>query len=570
MTGFMASTWLQGYPYHFLPIPVLHQLPFPYEMYTVFLIIGITFGCLTIIALIPVVHCGGEEAENSIAYRDEKILKYTEREFIFRLSWYVGKLSKTLRQLTQNVCDIQTWWKFITMLIVLLCCAPFAIINKLSLEYYAFRKADVITYRLCQKFHCHSKKLSHSKAFIKAAVYIISVLYCSVEMFLIWSVLQLLIRILITSTAFIIAHSNFFSAYLAPSFPFIYFTRQALQGYSADKILLSKNILDLQDEIQSDIDDYLSNDDGQMEILFIVTPKGVEVDLPIRLENLREVIRARLELLAMECDTEFRYEQQCIFVKFQLDKIDENGSKIYDVEFSRFNNDLNDLRQKIMVELSDQHVDALQLSLKPFYYNVKSTSDENTEVGIPIEFHRYLSNHAPRLAANFSQLITRVIAIACIAACFITAVASFNIINNITTLSNTLSGTVISHVTMMASMAYLTDAALNDDQKQNILKKYIMDYILGYNFFYTRALTKCGGDNFLSYINNDLNQQEGQIKKYISCSVFVRFRTSLIESTTTHRRNYSSILKNVFNYDNMDDYDSHCVNGYFFVPRSKS
>ncbi|RDD35912.1 hypothetical protein TrispH2_012212, partial [Trichoplax sp. H2] len=264
---------------------------------------------------------------------------------------------------------------------------------------------------------------------------------------------------------------------------------QALRGYSADKILLSKNILDLQDEIQSDIDDYLSNDDGQIEILFIVTPKGVEVDLPIRLENLREVIRARLELLAMECDTEFRYEQQCILVKFQLDKIDENGSKIYDVEFSRFNNDLNDLRQKIMVELSDQHVDALQLSLKPFYYNVKSTSDENTEVGIPIEFYYHLSNHASRLTTTSRQVISRIFAIGCIATCFITAVASFNIINNITTLSNALSGTIISHITMMSSMAYLTDAALNDDQKQSLLKKYIMDYILGYNFFYTRGRT---------------------------------------------------------------------------------
>ncbi|RDD36200.1 hypothetical protein TrispH2_012031 [Trichoplax sp. H2] len=490
MVGFIASSWLQFHPYHFLPVPVLHQLPFPILAYRAFLILGIIYGCLTIIVIIPIFHCGGKQAEKAIAYRNEKILKYTEKEFNFRLVWYFDKLVTATKQLCCDFfCNIDSWWKFLSLFVVVLCSAPFAIINKLSLEYYAFRKADIIAYRLCKKFHCHSKHVPHSKAIIKAILYVISVLFCVLSMFLIWSTLQLIVRILITSIAFLVAHSNFFSSYFAPGFPFLYFAKQAIQSYSGDKIALSKAILELQEEIKSEEDNYLSEDTGRMEILFIVTPKGVEVDLPIRLENLREMIRTRLELLTIECETEFRYEQQSIVVKFRQDGTDGNGEKIYSVKFSQFNDYLNDLRYKIEEELSHQQLHTLQFNLKPFYYDLHDEEGELTDVGIPIEFYNYLSYQASGLATSFGQLLSRIIAIATIGGCFITAVASFNIINNINSLSNALSGTILSFVTMMSSMSYFTSKDLSESQKQQVLKKYILDYILGYNFFYSRGKT---------------------------------------------------------------------------------
>ena len=243
------------------------------------------------------------------------------------------------------------------------------------------------------------------------------------------------------------------------------------------------------EQVQSDVEEYLSADKGKLEILFLITYKGVDVDVPIRLENLREAIRNKIESLARQHDTQFRHEEQSIIVTFKSDGVDSEGKIIYSVHFSRFNDELDDLRHKIVTELSHQQMSYLRMNLKQFYYDIHDDTLEVTDVGIPIKFYDYLSNQATGLATSFRQLIMHIVATGVIAAFFLTAVASFNNIYNISSLANALSGTVLSYATMMTSMSYFTNNKLSDDEKQQLLKKYIMDYILGYTFFYCRGKT---------------------------------------------------------------------------------
>ena len=118
------------------------------------------------------------------------------------------------------------------------------------------------------------------------------------------------------------------------------------------------------EQVQSDVEEYLITTAGKLEILFVITRKAADVDVPVRLENLHEVIWHRFELLARQHDTEYRYEQQSIIVAFKANGVDNEGKIVYSVHFSLFDDELDDLRHKIMTELSHQQMSYLRTNLK--------------------------------------------------------------------------------------------------------------------------------------------------------------------------------------------------------------
>ncbi|RDD42949.1 hypothetical protein TrispH2_004921 [Trichoplax sp. H2] len=490
IVGCGISVWVQTFPYFLVPYPTIYDTPFPWPIVLSFLTFAGVYALLTIIIILPIFHCGKKEFENSLRYKNQSVIKYSEKEYAFRLLWYMDKLFSYIAHLvTGNIFDLHLWWKIVSTLIIAILCSPFALIDKLSLQYYAFRKADIFTCILCDRFHCSGYKLSHPKALLKAIIYIISVGYCVISVIGIWASIQVFVRILITSTAFIMSHSNFFSSYLAIGFPFIYFIKQVFESYSAEKMTLSQIIFEVREDVENEIDEFLSSDEGKFDIRFIVSDKGVQVDLPVRLENLRDFITQKMELLTYEYDTDLRFEEQTIIVIYKLSKADDEGHKNYDIVFSRFNSYLHDLRLKINEELSQQNKAELQEQLIQVYYDIKDEFTNEGDVGVPMEIYNYIAYQAPKISTSSWQMFGRILTIALIGVCFVLAVASFYNIDRINALSDALSGTILSYITMVASMSYVASGGIEEHKRRMLVKKHILDYICGYRFFYTRGNT---------------------------------------------------------------------------------
>lgn len=490
--GFILSVWIQLFPYDFVTVPRIFYISSPIEIIQTVIPVICINGCLTIIVIIPIFHCGDLAVEYDIVCGDEKIMEFTEEHFVFRLKWLMDKWIKLASQLSDSwFRSIRLWLKFLALLIVIICYLPFAAVHKLSLgiSHDAIRNTDIIAYRLFQTFNCEGKQLSYKKLMAKAILYLISSLYYLITMVFAWAFLQLLVRTFLTYIAFFAVHSKYFSAYIGPAVPFLYFAQQAIRGYSQEKVSLSKDIFELRDEIESEVEDYLKASEGHLEILFTMTSKGIDLDLPVRLENIRQVIQAKFTQLGIQHDTLFRGEQQSVFVQFKEYGIDIVGNKKYDIRFSRLDDQLNDLRQKVKEELSHQQQYQLRLKLKPFYHDFENATSDACEVGVPLKFYNYLYYRAPGLTLNFQNLLIRLITIASIALFFFTAVSSFSDMDNITVLTNALSGTLLSYIGMTISISHFTSNELDSQKHHEMLKKNIIDYILGYTFFYTRGKT---------------------------------------------------------------------------------
>ena len=488
--GSMFSVGVQTFPYFLIPYPTIANQQFPLIVTIAYFTAAGFYALLTLFVIIPIFHCDNKDFENSILKRNQKISQYSEKECIFRLTWYIEKLLGYIVYLfTHNICDLHVWWRIISTFTVIILSIPFALINKLSLQLYVFRRADIFAYILCNRFQCGGYKLSHSKAILKAIIYILCGAYSVMSILGIWLFLQLLVRVFITSTSFVMSHSNFFSSYLAIGFPFLYFVKQAVGSYSQEKMLLSQIIFDVRDDVEAEIDNFLSCDEGQLIIRFITTDKGIRVDLPVKLHDLQDFITLKLESLSFDYHAEFRYEEQIIEVNYKLLKVDEEGNKDYDITFSRFNDQLSDLGDKINQQFKQQGKEELKLKLVQVYYDIKDEVDNEGDVGVPMTIYNYIAYTAPKVATSTWQLMGRLFNITLIGMCFLLAVASFYNIDQINSLTNAVSGTILSYVTMVVSMNYAASGGIEDHKKRHLVKTHMVNYSLGYRFFFTRGST---------------------------------------------------------------------------------
>ena len=493
-SGFIVSVWIQFYPYDFITIPTVYYMTYPVGIIQDSVPIICLNACLTIFITVPVFHCCKPAVEYDIMCRDRKVMELMEKHAVFDIKWCKDKLKELALKLYRCwFCSIRLWLKCLTLLIVTICYLPLAAINKHKYSREFMRdvigKADVMACRLFHIFHCESKQLSYKNLMSKAALYMIAVLYCLTTMGFTLVFLQLMVRVSLTYTAFFAIHSKYFLAYVGPALPFIYFSVQTIQTYAQNKIKLSEDVLKLRDEIDAGVEDCLHANEGSMKIVYTVTSDSIDLDLPIRLENLREIIEDKFTLLRMEHNIKSRNKQQSLYVHFKEQGIDDKGNKIFDIYFSRFNDHLHDLREKINEELSHQQEDLLRLKLKPFYYELEDASCDEIDIGIPIEFYNYLYYRAPGLALNVHNLLLRLPTIAGIGFFFFTAMSSFHDVGSITVVTSALSGTLLSFVGMRIGLSQFSINNLEEPKRQEIIKQYIIDYITGYTFFDTSRKT---------------------------------------------------------------------------------
>ena len=466
-----------------MPYPIIYNLPIPSDILIAVGIIATIHGVLTLIVAIP---CYYGVDTNMIDRTCNRNFKISEKEFIFHMRWYVVKLVRDFNKLFRlHKCDLKIIFRICATIISFIIVSLLVVLNKLSLGYFVMHKAEILTCRLCYVFHCSSYHLVFWKSILKAILYIISASYCIISTVAFWAFLQLVAKIFITSAVFIGTHSNFFASHLGIFLPMIHFCRQLLNSFTNEKDLLRQDILDLRQEIEKEITDYKKSDHGSLEIYFVMTCQGINVDLPDRLIGLRSVIKKELEKVILQNEDVLQFKEQKLIVEFDDFHRDPFDRKLYKVRFSRYDHDLDHLRQYISQELMNQQEATIHSLIKQFYYDITNTS--NADIAIPKEIYNYLLYEIPKVSTSLWQLTWCLGMILLISLCFGLAAASFHHIRETNILSDALSGTLLSYMTMLISVKYFSEGQGQETERKNHLKRVILQYIHGYTFFYTRG-----------------------------------------------------------------------------------
>ncbi|EDV25855.1 uncharacterized protein TRIADDRAFT_55359 [Trichoplax adhaerens] len=481
MTGLAVSVWFQLHANYFLIYPNLRgSIILPSQTFYIFCAIAAIYGSATLYIVIAIIfRYGNEEYERLFINKVEAIFIYSESQLNRRFIKYIARWWFHFRQLFACRYFGRSCWLSLTMLLEIILSIPFFLINKMSLYYYVFKKSEIIATRLCSKGYANP---SFRETIFRPTIYIATLIFYACSVVFLWITYQVIVRMIITSAAFVMANGTYFTSYIGIFMPFIYFLTQVLNSYAEEKLSIITDILKVREQVEAEGQKFQTKLYGKLAIyLHINEDLSMELDLPKILLPLRGEFEDIFKQLVSLYTCELKSEETQVILYYNIKNYQQN--KIVFSEYSFFLSKLND--QIVEILLSEE---ARQNSLIPIYYEDHDIQTRKLQIAIPMDLYKYLSYHLPKLSTSPWQLVLRITIITVVGAIFYLAAASFNSLERLNSLGDAVSVFVLTYATMFLGLKYIAED-VKSEKRQEAIKNYAIKYMKGYTFFYSRGIS---------------------------------------------------------------------------------
>lgn len=481
VTGLAASIWFQIHSDYFLVYPNLRiSLILPSQTFFIFLIVASIYAVATLYIVIAIImRYGNEEYERLFINKVEAIFVYSESQLNRRFIKYIGRWWWHFRQLIQCRIYNRHTWLSLTMLLEIILTLPFFLINKISLYYYIFKKSEIIATRLCRKGYSDA---SWKESLFRYTIYIATLIFYACSVVFLWVTYQVIVRMLITSAAFVMANGTYFTSYIGIFMPFIYFLTQVINNYAEEKLAIATDVLKVRKEVEMAGQRFKTKPQGKLCIyLHVNEDSSMEIDLPKILLPLKRDFIAIFNRLLSIFTCELKTEATEIVIYYNIKNSRQNK-----ILFSEYSFYLSELKDKIIqILLSEQ---ARQDSLKQIYYEDHDFHTKKIQVAVPMDLYKYVSYYLPKLSTSPWQLVLRITVITVVGAIFYLAAASFNSLERLNSLGDAVSVFVLTYATMFLGLKYIAED-IKTEKRQEAIKDCIIKYMKGYTFFYTKGIS---------------------------------------------------------------------------------
>ncbi|RDD36221.1 hypothetical protein TrispH2_011856, partial [Trichoplax sp. H2] len=461
-TGTFISIGLQIFPPFFMILPAVQPLSMLYEIrFWLSIFGGIHCFCTLIIIL---AHLKQFWLTNSSSYQRLLPLSTSNYKVLTRSNFghlhlqFITRLKDIINHLTS--CHFM---KFIKGLLTLLVCLPFFIFGPIELLRIALFMCEVLTLKLKRYFLFTSSELKRFNIIVSPILFLIAFLYSTITIVTFWLTFQVICRIIINVTIFIITHSVYFSIVIVVIIPYVHYITKLIDSYASKGYMLPKRIIKLQQSVESKIDDILTAKQGKLEIYFVVSEDLnnpiITIDLPEMLQDsqieyyvrryLQYVVLNHYELVVGMSKVVFQYNL------LHDDFVQVTLSPDYNIYFYHgYNDGLNELLACISQHLSDKKVEYYRVKLSQVYYKINNIDDCEC-IGIPSELFDYIRYYAPEVSLNLWQILYNIIITTCLLVTFIFTVLLDSNKWSFISLNATIASTPIVYIATILSMRYL-------------------------------------------------------------------------------------------------------------------
>ena len=405
-------------------------------------------------------------------------------------------LSKQLRYLKALLtCRCQhiqlVFGSFIKSLLLTLIIVPFTIINEVHIISFIIWKSTTLTMTVSQVF----KSLCYESNCAQGLYYLY---YTSAFVYVTGSVLgfcllfQLISRLIITTLTFTIAYANYFAVYIALVIPFSYLIFKLIQLYSNEKVSLIDDIIELEGQVNEELNQLLTEDDGQLVVYLAIEDGVVEVDVPECLKCIHQQFRDELVFAVSHQPMKFANGVYKLTIHYAKQ---EDGE--YTITMSELGEEFEELEEIIKQALMERNNQNFQDQIRQVYHQIvdetvdhhRSTHHFNCSrpIGIPCELYHFLSSNSPKITTNLWTLCCRLLFTIVLLIALIIGVNEFQYGDAFTAMTATFTGVTISYALVHLIIKYVQRGQIQGQKRRDLIKKYLVDYARGYRFFYQQG-----------------------------------------------------------------------------------
>lgn len=494
--GSTLSILIQLYPAYFLASPKIYNSTIPIEILDGISITGYIYALCALIVLLPhLKQCCGRyypylsQQHQQVSFMPFKHLVQNSRSQLdFQFTTIVGDISNSWK-LRQYIKLLQNSISFMVAL-------PFILLARLEIVRIILFITDALMFHLRNSFIRTTR--SSLYRILSSIFFIISLLYSIITVCGIWLLLQLLVRVVVTSTSFIIAHSIYFSSIIIIIVAYLHYVFKLIDAYRNKENMLPENILNLQDRVMKQINNILNAKQGKLDVYFTLdysdTGKKITIDVPEMLKDdkIQEDIRTTLQDIINTNNVTLTDEISKII--FQYVRISETQVDVTVPQSNEWylccdnsNNRLQQLARLVGQHLEISTLDQFRSNLTQVYYRIEDI-DDLICTAIPSELFTYLRYYAPKISLNLWRIFFNIIITTGIFLTFILTVSTeFNLVS-LFTINAAIANAPIMLTATNVALKYLMIAKIDQGKVDKILLTNLVRYARGYTFFCTRGI----------------------------------------------------------------------------------
>ncbi|RDD36220.1 hypothetical protein TrispH2_011857 [Trichoplax sp. H2] len=491
--GAILSVTFQIFPAYFQFHPRIYDIKIPRKIYFGVSIVGYCYALLTTIVVLPHLKqfCCVNSPIRSKQSQDKSFKCFT------------GNSHRQLHfQFTNYMKDAIAYWRsgssisFIQTCFSIFICLPFVILARIEIIRIVLFITDILSLNMANNLLPTTSRATPTYRLISTLFAIAALMYSVLTIFGIWLFLQFVVKVIITSTAFIIAHSVYFSVVIILVVPYVFYVIRIIDAYRRKEHMIPQKVLRLKEVVTKKAREVYTAKSGTLHVYFKLSrnskDENIAIDVPEMLseqtirqqicENLQELIKANHRTLVDGVSKiTFQYERQEDKVKVTLPQLNQ------DYLTKSCNLQLSQLTDSIGEHLKNLTEEEFCSKLTQIYYPIENIDDFPC-VGIPLELFYYLRYYAPEISLNLWRVFLNVSITTGIFLTFCLTILLDSNLPTIFTISAAAANIPSVYITTTLSLKYLTISEVAGPTADMILLTNILQYHRGYRFFCTRGI----------------------------------------------------------------------------------
>ncbi|EDV20959.1 uncharacterized protein TRIADDRAFT_60552 [Trichoplax adhaerens] len=530
MSAGFISIFVQKFPILFILVPKMYPYItplIPHFIKQIFMVVALISGGGIFFILLADLRqfCKAkyrlsQQEQPKISQRYRYMSRNSNRQGYFQLFIYINKITHHLRSF--HVIGL------FNNLVALLFCLLFFIAGRVGTYRSAMFMTEILTIKLRTAFlptnpswrvPCYLMSMFYASA---------AFLYSLVTIGFLWIGLQLVFRVIITVTAFVVAYSVYFSLVIVIVIPYVHYIIQISDAYNKTDRMIRKRIIALKytGAIKRIVGNILQANQGYLEVYVAMAYDDILIDLPEMLEdvNIRKYIKIYVEWMnrkpnhqIIDGNSKIIFEYKILQdgnVKVKLKQCINGCTNCPQAE------KINHMLEYIAQYLKNSKIEGFEKKLTQIYYpkEVADADDKNSNEGIsndndksdnkdekkdkkkhedrtcdqpvaiPLELYQYLRYYAPQISISLWRVFFNIIFVSGLFFIFVLTVLLDYKIQTFSSLNSAIAKTPVIYVATILSLKHLKISELTEDEVDEILLTYIVKYRRGYQFFCTEGI----------------------------------------------------------------------------------